>query len=141
MSDQTLHTGYMTVLARAAKEKYQGRLGAVLLLETAVAIALLIAPLGVSRLLGLGDDAGTLWTRVAGLLLLMLVVQMAIGRTMPAAAKAINIIGFITRGLLGVLLALHGGIFLFIGLIWIAAAAFLASTYFAYFKAEVMNRP
>ena len=141
MSDQTLHTGYMAIAARAAQEKYQRRLGAVLLLEAAVAIALLLAPLGVSRMLGLGDDAGILWPRVAGLLLLILVAFMAAGRPMPASAKATNMIGFLARGLLGLLLIFNGGAFLLIGLIWIAAAAFLASTYFAYFKAEVMNRP
>ena len=141
MSDQTLQSGYMAIAARAAEGKYKARSGAVLLLEAATGIALLIAPLGVSRLLGLADDVGIVWARVAGLMLLILVAHLAVGLANPASAKATNILGFIARGLIGLLLVFHGGAFLMVGLVDLAAAAFLAFSYFAYFKAEVMNRP
>ncbi len=141
MSDQTLQSGYMAVAARAAEEKYRARSGVVLLLEAATGIALLVAPLGVSRLLGLADDVGIMWARVAGLMLLMLVAHLAVGLAKPALAKATNILGFFGRGVMALLLLAHGGSFIIVGLINLATAVFLAFSYFSYFKAEVMNRP
>ena len=141
MSDQTLQSGYLTIAARAAEEKYKARLSAVLLLEAATGIALLVAPLGVSRLLGLADDVGIVWARVTGLMILMLVAFMTVGLPKPASAKATNILGFIARGLIGLLLLAYGGSFIMAGLFDLAVAAFLAFSYFTYFKAEVMNRP
>jgi hypothetical protein len=141
MINETLHRGFMADAAQSAQASYQTMLGAVLLVEAAVAVALLVSPLGVSRLMGLGDDAGTVWPRVAGLLLLLLVIHMLVGRAMPAAAKAPNIIGFVARALFGVFLIALFSRFTIIGAVWLVAAIVLAFFYFRYFQAEVMNRP
>ena len=141
MTNETLHRGYMTEAARVAQASYQTVFGAVLLVEAAAAAALLVSPLGVSRLLGLGDDVGTVWPRVAGLFLLLLVFHMLLGRPMPAAAKAANIVGFVSRALLGLFLMALCGPFIIVGAVWLVAAVVLAIFYFRYFQAEVMNRP
>ncbi|MBZ9673975.1 hypothetical protein [Mesorhizobium sp. ES1-3] len=141
MTNETLHRGFMAEAACSARVWYRTTLGAVLLIEAAAAVALLVSPLGVSRLMKLGDDAGTAWPRIAGLLLLLLVVYMLLGRTMPAAAKMSNILGFVARALLGILLIALYGRLAIVGAVWLVAAIVLAFFYFKYFKAEVMNRP
>lgn len=141
MTNETLLRGFMTEAARTAKASYQTVLGAVLLIEAAAAIALLTAPLGVSRLLGLADDTGTIWPRFAGLLLLLLVIHMLTGRAMPATAKLLSLAGFVTRTVLGLFLIALWGRFAIAGALWLAAAIVLAIFYFRYFQAEVMNRP
>lgn len=141
MTDETLLRGFMTEAARNAKGAYQTVLGAVLLIEAAVGIALLAAPLSVSRLLGLADDTATVWPRFAGLLLLLLVIHMQAGRAMPAAAKLLSLAGFVGRTVLGLFLISLWGRFAIAGVLWLAAAIVLATYYFRYFQAEVMNRP
>lgn len=141
MTNEALLRGFMTEAARNAKSAYQTVLGAVLLIEAAVGIALLAAPLGVSRLLGLADDTGTIWTRFSGLVLLLLVIHMLIGHSMPAAAKLLSLAGFVARTILGVFLIALWGRFAIAGVLWLAAAIVLATFYFRYFQAEVMNRP
>ncbi|MER9018271.1 hypothetical protein [Mesorhizobium sp. M0898] len=141
MTNETLHRGFMAEAVRSAKAWYRTMLGAVLLIEAASAVALLLSPLGVSRLMDLGDDAGIVWPRVAGLLLLLLVVYMLLGWTMPAAAKMSNILGFVARALLGIWLIAQCGRFAIVGAVWLVAAIVLAFLYFKYFQAEVMSRP
>lgn len=141
MTNETLHRGFMTDAARTALSSYRTVLGAVLLLEAAAAVALLISPLGVSRLMGLGDDTGSTWPRLAGLLLLLLVFHMLIGRAMPLASKLTSILGFVTRALLGIVLIVLAGRFAIAGAVWLAAGIVLAIFYFRLFEAEVMNRP
>ena len=141
MTNETLLRGFMTEAARSAKGAYQTVLGAVLLIEAALAVALLAAPLGVSRLLGLVDDTGTVWPRFAGLLLLLLVLHMLTARAMPASAKLLSIAGFVARAVLGLFLIALWGRFAIVGVAWLAAAIVLATFYFRYLQAEVMNRP
>lgn len=141
MTNEALHRGFMADAARTAQASYRTILGAVLLVEAAAAVALLVSPLGVSRLLRLGDDVGTAWPRIAGLMLLLLVVQMLVGWILPAAAKAPNLIGFVGRALLAILLFALPGRFAMVGAVWLVAAIVLAWFYFRYFQAEVMNRP
>lgn len=141
MTDQTLQRGFMSGTALAARTAYRTWLGAVLLVEAAAGLALLVSPLGVSRLLGLADDTATIWPRLGGVLLLLLVLHMAVGHRQPAAAKALNLLGLVSRALLGIALLLAGGCFLIPGAVWLVAAAVLAMAYFRHFQAEVMNRP
>ena len=141
MIDETLRGGYMTAVARTARATYQSALGAVLLIEGAVALALIFSPLGVARLMGASYETGTEWPRIAGFLLLALVGHMLISRAMPSAAKLLNILGFVTRAVFGTVLVALGGAFLLFGLFWLAAAITLAVLYFKYFQVEVMNRP
>src|SRR5687768_12562355 len=86
-----------TSAARAAREAYRTALALILILETAGGIALLVAPVSVSRLLGLGPEAGSVWARAAGLLIVVAAALFMVGWLEPARSKLTNLIGFAGR--------------------------------------------
>ena len=63
------------------------------------------------------------------------------GDAHPAAAKLLSLAGFVTRTVLGLFLIALWGRFAVAGALWLVAAIVLATFYFRYFQAEVMNRP
>ena len=140
MIDDSFRRGFMADKALQARESYRFALGLVLVIEGAGALALILAPLGVAALLG-AETQSAAWPRLAGIMLLVLVGHMMIGRSMPSAHKVMNLCGFLGRALIGLFALASGGWFVLIGLCWFAAAGWLALLYFKFFEVEVMNRP
>ena len=137
----SLSRGPCVAEARAACERYKFVLGLVLILEAACGIALLIAPHSTARLVLDAPPGPAGFTRLAGLLLLLVVALLFAARTHPARHKIANSLGVIWRGLVGVLLLLGGGWLILFGLAEAAAAVLLGILYYRYFMAEVMSRP
>lgn len=145
MTDQTLNRGYMAEAARRAAARYRSLFSAVRLLEAAAGVAMIVAPRGVARLLGapdsFGNDGGTAWVRIAGVILLIMLALFSAGRTFPSSAKLINLFGIVGQVALGVALMAAGGRMVFVGAAFAAAGVLLGLSYLGLFKAEVMSRP
>ena len=140
LADSLSH-GPCVAEAKAACERYQTVLGLVLIIEAAAGIALLIAPRSVARLVLDAPPGPAGFTRLAGLLLLLLVALMFAGRAFPVRAKISNALGVVGRGVVGLLLAFGGGWLIVAGLAEVGAAVVLGILYYRYFAAEVMSRP
>jgi hypothetical protein len=137
----TLTRGYAADKARRALASYRGLLGIILILEGAVGVAMLVAPVGVARLLGYPASEGSTVARFAGLLLLLVVALLLPGRGWPVRAKILSITGVAGRALLGLALLFLGRGLMFVGLFELLASAALGWLYYRLFAAEVMNRP
>lgn len=128
--------------ARTARDAYRTVLALVLILETAGGLALIVAPVSVSRLLGLGAEAGTAWARAAGVLVIVAAALFMIGRIEPARAKLTNLVGVVGRLALAIVFVTAGARgLLLVGLFEAAAALALVGFYFRYFTAEIQSRP
>jgi hypothetical protein len=128
--------------ARTARDAYRTVLALVLILETAGGLALLVAPVSVSRLLGLSAEAGSTWARAAGLLVIVTSALFMVGRIEPARAKLTNLIGVAGRLGLSLVFVTSGATgLLWVGLAEAAAALALVAFYFRYFNAEIQSRP
>ena len=90
LADSLSH-GPCVAAAKAACERYQTVLGLVLIIEAAAGIALLTAPHSVSRLVLDAPPGPAGFTRLAGLLLLLLVALLFAARAYPARAKIANV--------------------------------------------------
>ena len=139
--NDTLSIGYTGIAAERARHAYRGLLGAVLIVEAAAGVALLVAPFSTASLLDLDATGDAGLVRLAGVLVLALAALFLTGRAWPARSKLVNIIGMVGRAITGVLLLAHGGRLIWPGVAELLAALALAFSYFAYFKAEVMSRP
>lgn len=137
----SLSNGPCAAAARAARERYQTVLGVVLIVETGAGLALLTAPHSVARLVLEAPPGPAGFTRLAGLLLLLLVALLFAGRAHPERAKVANVTGVVGRGAVAVLLVAGGGRLIAAGLAEALAAVLLGLLYYRYFVAEVMSRP
>jgi hypothetical protein len=137
----SLSRGPCVAAAKAACERYRTVLGLVLIIEAAAGIALLTAPHSVSRLVLDAPPGPAGFTRLAGLLLLLITALLFAARAYPARAKIANSLGVIGRGLVALLLLLGGGRLIVAGLAEAGAALVLGILYYRYFVAEVMSRP
>ncbi len=142
MTDLTLTRSFTADVARKAADSYRTIVGILCLIEAAAAVAMLISPRGVARLLGAADSFDqTGWVRFAGVVLAVMVALFFCGRRNPDSAKAINLIGMIGHALIGLVLILSGDGLLLPGVLLFAAGLLLAIFYFRLFKAVVMSRP
>lgn len=138
--NETLLVGYSQDAARKAREGYKALLGAVLIVEAAAGLSLILWPSTVSRILELpAEGAGTL--RLAGVLLIVLAGLLATGQPQPSRSKLLNLGGLAARLAFAVALAIVGGRLIWAGAFELLAALGLAQLYFKYFEAEVMSRP
>ncbi|WP_156679146.1 hypothetical protein [Sphingomonas profundi] len=140
LSDSLAH-GPCVAFALAARERYRTVLGFVLIVEAAAGVALLLFPHSVARLVLDAPPGPAGFTRLAGLLLLILCGLFAAARAFPERAKIANVVGVVGRGAVAVLLLAGGGRLIAAGLAEAAAAAALGLFYYRYFTAEVMSRP
>ena len=138
---ETLNRGYSGAVARKAADTFRSLLGVVLILEGAAAVAMLLAPVGVARLLGFVGEDGTAFTRLSGVLLLFVVALLLSGRAHPVRAKLVSVASVIGRGLLGIALLLLGHGLMVAGAFELAAAVGLGWLYYKVFDAEVRDRP
>ena len=131
--------------SNAASDKERGLyrtiLGGLLALDVLMGLALLLFPRRVIGLLEVGDPASADWTRIAGLLALIVAAMLWAGRHHPNRAKLVNLIGISSRFLFGVALMLIGGRLLWVGLFEALAALVLLRFYYRFFAAMVMTRP
>lgn len=142
MTDLSLTRGFTADAARKASDSYRTVVGVICLLEVAAAVAMLISPRGVARLLGAADSFDQLgWVRFAGVVLAVMAALFFCGRRNPDSAKAINLLGMIGHALIGLVLILSGDGLLLPGLLLLAAGFLLAIFYFRLFRAVVMSRP
>lgn len=137
----TLSRGYMGIAADRARAAYGAVLGAILIVEAAAALALIVEPRSLAYLLGLDASGAAPLVRLAGLLLLMNLLLLSLGRRAPARTKLINLIGMAERAILAIALAVIGGRFLWAAGFELIAALLIAWFYYRYFEAEVMSRP
>jgi hypothetical protein len=138
--DQTLLLGFSQDAARKARALYRTVLGAVLIIEAAAGLSLLLWPASVGRILG--DGAGPPdGLRVWGVLLLIIAALLWSGRIEPARSKLLNLMGIVGRLAAGVALIVAGKCLLWAGVAEVVAGLALAQFYFQYFAAEVMSRP
>ena len=140
MSDG-LALSWSTEMAERERGNYRLVIGVLLILDAAMALALVLAPAGAIRLLAVGDPASAAWARIAGLLALIVVAMLWTGRRHPNRAKLVNVIGIVTRFLFGVALILIGGRLLWLGLFEAVAALVMFRFYYRFFAALVMARP
>ena len=128
-------------LNEAEKARKEFRLVTAILygVDAAMGLWLLISPASLSRLLLLGEQAE--WPRVAGALVLTIVVLLWTGRDHSDRSKRVNLIGLGARLLVGIVLMLIGGSLLWVGLYEAIAALILCRFYYRYFAALVMSRP
>ncbi|WP_084579362.1 hypothetical protein [Sphingomonas azotifigens] len=137
----TLSRGYTGIAAERARITFGVVLGAILIVEAAAALALLIEPRNLAYLLGFDATGALPLVRLAGLLLLLNLLFLALGRPAPARTKLINLLGIVERGVLAVALAILGGRLLWPAGFELIAALLIANFYYRYFQAEVMSRP
>lgn len=145
MTDATLSRGFMTDRANRAAARYRSLFGVVRLLEAAMAVAMIVSPRGVARLLGASDSFGaageSVWVRIAGVILLIMLALFSTGRTFPSSAKLTNLLGIVGQIVLGGALMAGGGRLLWVGAGFAIAGILLGLRYVGLFKAEVMSRP
>ena len=94
----SLNHGPCVAEALAAKQRYQAVLGFVLIIEAAVGVALLTSPHSVARLMLDAPPGPSGFTRLAGLLLLLLVALLFAARGFPERAKIANVVGVVGAG-------------------------------------------
>lgn len=140
MSDG-LSLSYSNAASDKERGAYRAILGGLLALDGLMGLALLLVPRRVMALLDVGDPASADWTRIAGLLALIVTALLWTGRHHPNRAKLVNMIGISSRFLFGVALMLIGGRLLWIGLFEAIAALVLLRFYYRFFAAMVMSRP
>jgi hypothetical protein len=140
MSDG-LSLSYSNAASDKERGLYRKILGVLLALDALAGLALLVAPRRVGRLIEDGDPFSADWTRIAGLLALVVAALLWTGWHHANRAKLVNIIGISSRFLFGVALMLIGGRLLWVGLFEAAAALVLLRFYYRFFAALVMTRP
>ena len=123
------------------RDSYRLAVGILIILDSAMGLALLVSPRGVTRLLEVGDIASTDWARIAGLLALIAAAFLWTGRRRPERAQGVNIVGIVGRLALAMVLILAGGRLLWVGLLETVAALVLLRFYYRLFAALVMIRP
>lgn len=119
---------------------YRGLLASNLVLQTALGVVMLVAPIWISTIVAVPPSAIAL-VRVWGLMLLFLVVLYTAGWFDPIFTRWPNVVGILARGVSALLYLALGG-----GFLWFALfdALFAGALFWAYsqaIRAELMTRP
>lgn len=141
--DQTLTLGWTQAQSAARRAGYRRAMRLALLVEAAVALAALAAPLWLAGLVTPGDsvppEPAADWIRAFGVALLMFVaVQLTAARN-PLRKRWLNSVAILSRGLLALALAI-------LGVLWLAIAEallflLLAILFYRFAISELMTRP
>jgi hypothetical protein len=141
VTDNTLRIGWTRAQSDSRRGTYRRLLGFNLLLQAAIGLAALAAPVWVAQTLGLPEPLPAGWVRIAGLLLLVVTVLYLPGWIEPVHARWPNMVGIAARAGTALLYLLLGS-----GFLWLAAfdalfAVLLAVSYTRLLRAELMSLP
>jgi hypothetical protein len=120
--------------------RYRGLLACNLVLQTALGLMMLVAPIWISTIVAAPPSAAAL-VRVWGLMLLFLVVLYTAGWFDPIFTRWPNVVGIVARGASTLLYLFLGGGFLWFALYDVVFALALLWAYSQAIRAELMTRP
>jgi hypothetical protein len=129
--------GWTQAQAAARRAIYRSLLGANLVLQGALGLAMLAAPHWLVRLFALPPTPLRLW----GVMLLILTAIYGLGWFDPIYTRWPNLVGILGRAATALVYLVLGGAFFLIALFDAAFAGALAWTYWQAMRAELMTRP
>jgi hypothetical protein len=136
-----LSIGWTRAQAATQRTLYRRLLGFTLVVQTALGLVALAAPLWLARAADLPGVPSAGWVRLWGVMLLITAVLYLPGWIEPVFSRWPNVIGILARFVLAVVYVLLGRGLRWLALYELVFAVWLAWSYGRLLRAELMSRP